>query len=422
MTAIGRNSHSLSLFSLGRISCVLGLAAFLAACEREPETPPEPEAALPPSVLYTATDFASLPGWQADNLEDVALAFGRSCDRLLRTDPSRSVGLDHVPMTAADWKAVCDGLPAAADAETLRRYFEDSFTPFSVRSAGQGEAEPAQDDADIGLFTGYFEAELRGSRAQSEAFATPLYGRPSDLVSVDLGRFDPELKGRAVVGTVADGRLLPYPTRAEIEAGALENQGLELLWIDDPVDVFLLQVQGSGRVLLESGAVVRVGFAAHNGHGYKSIGSRLIELGELESHQASWDGIRGWIDANPSRASELFAFNPRFIFFRELTGDGPIGAEGVALTPRRSMAVDTRYVPLGVPLWLDTTVPGTSGDPLRRLMVAQDKGSAIKGIVRGDFFWGYGASALAEAGRMKSQGRYFVLLPNQVADRLQAGT
>ena len=219
---------------------------------------------------------------------------------------------------------------------------------------------------------------------------------------------------------MADGRLVPYPDREKIESGALTGKGLELLWIDDPVDVFLLQVQGSGRVILPDGNVVQVGFAAHNGRSYHSIGRWLIDQGELQAHEASWDGIRGWIEKHPDRASELFAYNPRFIFFRVLEGPGPIGAEGVALTPERSMAVDTRFIPLGMPLWLDTVRPGGSTEPMQRLMVAQDKGGAIKGVVRGDFFWGYGDDALAQAGRMKSSGRYFLLLPNPLADRVKA--
>ncbi|MDX1736757.1 MAG: MltA domain-containing protein, partial [Alphaproteobacteria bacterium] len=187
----------------------------------------------------------------------------------------------------------------------------------------------------------------------------------------------------------------------------------------DPVDVFLLQVQGSGRVVLDDGTVIRVGYAAHNGHGYKSIGRYLIEQGEIEKHKASWNGIRDWIEKNPDKQAELFAQNPRFVFFRILEGDGPIGSQGVALTAKRSLAVDQRYVPLGVPLWLDTVKPGLSNEPMRRLMLAQDTGGAIKGPVRGDFFWGYGDKALAEAGRMNSQGRYYALIPNDLAEKLQ---
>ncbi|MDW3205504.1 MAG: MltA domain-containing protein [Alphaproteobacteria bacterium] len=396
------------------------LAAALTACEAEKdETEPEPAPAepAPPALTLSAVDFDALPGWSDDDMAGARAALARSCGRILRMSPEAEIGSNALQTTAMDWRAACQALDAVPDgSDALRDYFEGFFEPFAVADAADGDAP----DADQGLFTGYFEAELTGSRLRDETYATPIYARPEDLITVDLGLFDPELKGKGIVGAVENGRLKPYPTRGEIEAGALEGQDLELLWIDDPVDVFLLQVQGSGRVILPDGDVVRVGFAAHNGHGYRSIGRRLIDMGELQAHEASWNGIRNWVENHPDKAAELFAYNPRFIFFRQLDGDGPIGAEGVALTPERSLAVDTAYIPLGMPLWLDTVRPGGSEEPMRRLMVAQDKGGAIKGVVRGDFFWGYGDAALAEAGRMKSKGRYFLLLPKPLANRVKA--
>jgi membrane-bound lytic murein transglycosylase A len=198
----------------------------------------------------------------------------------------------------------------------------------------------------------------------------------------------------------------------------LANSGMELLWVDDLIDAFVLHVQGSGRVILADGSVVRVGFAGHNGLGYRSIGRALIERGVLQPGGASWNDIRNWIEQNPDQAADLLAVNERFIFFRELTGDGPIGAAGVALTPGRSLAVDKRFVPYGLPIWLDTNWPNDLARPLRRLMVAQDTGAAIRGPIRGDFFWGYGPDALAFAGKMKSRGRYFLLLPRTAAARM----
>lgn len=396
------------------------LAGLLAGCEAEEDVDapsPSPVDPVAEGLILEPADFDDLPGWAEDDLSGARQAFARSCRRLLAASPDRSVGTPALETLAGDWQPACTALAEIpADTDQLRTFFEAHFEPFRTRDAADGEAE----DADQGLFTGYFEAELSGSRVQDETFATPLYAKPGDLVTVDLGLFDADLRGKGVVGLVENGKLRPYPTRGEIESGALTGQGLELLWIDDAVDAFLLQVQGSGRVILPDGEVVRVGFAAHNGHGYRSIGRRLIDLGELQAHQASWSGIRNWIQNNPNKARDLFAFNPRFIFFRLLTGEGPIGAEGVALTPERSLAVDTRYIPLGMPLWLDTVRPGGDAIPMRRLMIAQDKGGAIKGVVRGDFFWGYGDAALAEAGRMKSRGRYFLLLPKPLAERVKA--
>ncbi|MDF1747241.1 MAG: MltA domain-containing protein [Alphaproteobacteria bacterium] len=404
------------------VGLVLGLT--LAGCDSQEETKaPEPEpteqTAQPDGMVLTPAAFTDLPGWQNDDMVGTVQAVWRSCTRLLALKPDKDVGSGSLQSVASDWVQACtalDALKAEQNPDLIRSFFETYFQPFAAKDAADGEAT----DADQGLFTGYFEAELHGSRVKDETFKTPLYARPEDLITVDLGQFDEKLKGKGVVGQVQNGRLVPYLERGPIEAGALAGRGLELLWIDDPVDVFLLQVQGSGRVILPDGNVVQVGFAAHNGRGYQSIGRWLIDQGELKAHEASWDGIRGWIEKHPDRASDLFAYNPRFIFFRLLDGDGPIGAEGVALTPERSMAVDTRYIPLGMPLWLDTVRPGGSKEPMQRLMVAQDKGGAIKGVVRGDFFWGYGDKALAEAGRMKSSGRYFLLLPNPLADRVKA--
>ncbi len=395
-------------------------AIALAACEAEKdekEPEPAPVAPAPAGMTLSAVGFDALPDWRADDLSGARDALSRSCARILTLKPETEIGSGALQTTAMDWRAACQALDAVPDgADALRDYFEGFFRPFAVADAADGDAP----DADQGLFTGYFEAELTGSRVRDETFATPIYARPEDLITVDLGLFDPELKGKGIVGAVEKGKLKPYPTRGEIEAGALNGKNLELLWIDDPVDVFLLQVQGSGRVILPDGEVVRVGFAAHNGHGYRSIGRRLIDMGELQAHEASWNGIRNWVESHPDKAAELFAYNPRFIFFRQLDGDGPIGAEGVALTPERSLAVDTAFIPLGAPIWLDTVRPGGSAEPMRRLMVAQDKGGAIKGVIRGDFFWGYGDAALAEAGRMKSTGRYFLLLPKPLADRVKA--
>lgn len=385
---------------------MLALAMVLAGCE-EPE-----EARVAAGPALVATVFDALPDWARGSQAGALQALVRSCARLTSAEPDRSLGSPLIEINRRDWIAPCTEIRVldGADDAAARRFFETHFVPFKT------VPEDAE-DKEGGLFTGYFEPELRGSLEADDIYRYPLWIRPADMVTVDLGAFDAALKGRRLVGQVNDGRLVPYHTRGAIDGGALAGRGLELLWLDDPVDVFLLHVQGSGQVVLPDGQVVRVGFAAHNGHSYVSIGRALIDRGALQPHQASWDGIRGWIDRNPDKAADLFAVNPRFIFFRKIAGDGPIGSQGVALTPGRSMAVDTAFVPLGVPLWLDTTWPGETDRPLNRLVVAQDTGGAIKGLVRGDFFWGYGDEALAQAGRMKSRGTYYVLVPRAAAAR-----
>jgi len=388
-------------------ACVL--AAALAACEE----PKEAEAPVGPG--FVQVDYEALPAW-SDGAQAGALeALRRSCAKIIKAPADKPPGSPLLAIERRDWVAPCtEGqVLDPSDDAAARRFFEKHFVPFKTVPA-------AEDKNGDGLFTGYFEPELRGARRPDDIYRYPLWTRPADMVTVDLGEFDETLNGRRLVGHIDGARLVPYHTRGAIDGGALKGRGLELLWLDDPVDVFLLHVQGSGQVVLPDGGVVRVGFAGHNGHGYVSIGRALIERGELEPHQASWGGIRDWIDSNPDKAGDLFAVNPRFIFFREIAGDGPIGSQGVALSAGRSLAVDTAFVPLGLPLWLDTTWPGQTDRPLNRLVVAQDTGGAIKGLVRGDFFWGYGDEALAQAGKMKSRGTYYLLVPNAAADRHRA--
>ena len=202
---------------------------------------------------------------------------------------------------------------------------------------------------------------------------------------------------------------MPFHDRAAIDAGALDGDNLAVVWVDDPVDAFFLHIQGSGRIALADGSELRVGYAAQNGHAYTAVGLILIDDGEVTREAMSMQAIRTWLAANPDRARDLMNRNRSYVFFAVLDGDGPLGSEGVALTPGRSLAVDRRFLPMSVPLWLDSTLPGEQ--PLRRLMIAQDTGGAIRGPVRGDVFWGYGEDAADIAGRMKSRGRYYLLLP-----------
>jgi membrane-bound lytic murein transglycosylase A len=354
----------------------------------------------------TPVAIADLPGWRQDDLAAALPAWRLSCEKMLARDPTAPIGPGAIAGAASDWQPLCRellGLPATDAA--LRAFVAGNFAAFRVSDG----------DKATGTFTGYYEPELRGARQRGGPYQVPLYGLPPDHVTVALGRFDPELAGRSVVGRVSDGELVPYRTRGEIDDGALAEAGSEIMWVDDRLDVFILHIQGSGVIVLPDGAQQRVGYAGNNGHRYASVGRWLIDKGELEPHQASWQGIRRWMEDHPERISELLAVNPRYIFFREIEGDGPIGAAGVALTPGRSLAVDLRYLPVDVPLWLDAANPEKDAPRLQRLMLAQDTGSAIRGVVRGDFYWGSGDAALAKAGRMKSEGGYWLLLPKALA-------
>ena len=394
-----------------RFGAALLLAGLLlAACEKEP--PPQ----VTDRLVLTPARFADLPGWAGDRLSDSLPALRRSCATLLRRAADTPVGppfggtVDSGALggTVADWRRPCAALDrlSPGDDQAARAYLEAHFVPFR---AGNNEQSR-------GLITGYYEAELRGARAPGGAYRWPLYGPPADVVKVDLGRFRADLGGERILGRVENGRLIPYHSRAEIEDGALAGRGLEFIWIDDPVDVFFLHVQGSGRVRLPDGRTQRVGFAGSNGLGFYAIGRALIAEGRIPRRSASMQAIRDWLRINPEAATEVMRRNARYIFFRPIDGEGPIGAQGVALTPGRSLAVDPAHLPLGAPIWLDTTWPA-SDRPLRRLMVAQDSGSAIKGPLRGDFFWGFGEPALEQAGRMKQKGSYYLLLPKSVAER-----
>ena len=366
--------------------------------------------ALPEGARLKAADFGEFEGW-ANDAQGLALAaFLRSCERLRQRPDGDAVGALELAGTVADWQPLCreaDSVPAKNDA-AARDFFTTRFVPFWVVSA----------NGEQGLFTGYFEPLLRGARQRAGRYQVPLYARPPDLVSVDLGEFRDEFRGQRIAGRVVDGKLRPYPTRADIDDGALSEQSLEIVWTDDPVDAFLLHVQGSGRVELTDGSVLRLGYAASNGRPYVSIGRKLVGRGVFTLSEVDWPAIRGWLDDNASKAQDLLHANPSYVFFTTLDGEGPRGAQGVALTPGRSLATDPRFVPLGVPVWLDVWAPAPDPDRadvrLNRLMVAQDTGGAIKGAVRGDVFWGHGEDAEAVAGRMKHRGRYAVLLPKAV--------
>jgi membrane-bound lytic murein transglycosylase A len=354
-------------------------------------------------LVLEPASFDNLPGWREDDLSQTLPALLRSCRRRLGRPSGEALGIAG---TAGDWKAVCEAAARVAKRpDAVRAFFESRFQPFAASADGDPE----------GLFTGYYEPLLHGSRTRSDQYQVPLYIRPQDLVTVDLGAFREELKGQRIAGRVEEGSLVPYPDRRAIESGALAGRDLELIWVDDPIDAFFLQIQGSGRVRLEDGTEVRVGYAAQNGHPYFAIGRDLIERGALTKETVSMQSIRRWLEEHPDEADDVMARNASYVFFQELKGEGPLGAEGVALTPGRSLAVDLHHWPLGVPVWLDAEAPsprsGEPDHPLRRLLVAQDTGGAIRGVIRGDVFWGYGEDAAEIAGRMKHRGRMWVLLP-----------
>lgn len=395
---------------LRRFGLVVATAMALSGCPQSPPATTDSD-----RVTLTPARFSDLPGWNEDHLAEAWPAVLRSCAAIANQPAAKPIGRDGLGGTVGDWRSACaaaKNLSPVTDT-TVRRNVETWFQPWRVVHGS------ASNPTSAGLFTGYYETELRGSLHRDTRYSQPLYGRPADLVTVDLKSFDQTGHGDTLVGRVVGGKVVPYLRRAEIDHGGLGTQAPVLVWAEDPVDVLLLHIQGSGRVLLPDGSVKRVGFVTSNGHHFVGIGKTLIDHGKLPKNNASMQEVVAWLKAHPSEAQALIAENPRYIFFKLSEGDGPFGAQGVALTPRRSMAVDPEHIPLGVPLWLDTKDP--DGQPLRRLMVAQDTGSAIKGPVRGDFFWGAGAAAFEKAGRMKSPGGYWLLLPRRSGDVAATG-
>jgi membrane-bound lytic murein transglycosylase A len=361
--------------------------------------------------------FSDIPGWEEDDLGQAFTAFARSCSEIVRAGKGFS-RLIKFGGGRADWLAVCADVTSIGpqlSAERARHFFQSRFKPFRVHDPERGQ----------GLFTGYFEPEVLGDLRRHADFTVPLYAKPSDLVA-----FGAETEKRTGLryGRYRNDQPHRYFNRREIEEGALAGKGLEIAWLKSWADAFFIHIQGSGRIRLTDGQVMRLAYAAKSGLPYTAIGGILAEKGEIERPAISMQTIRDWMDRHPHKARELMWENESFVFFREVTVEdsslGPPGAQQVQLTPFRSLAVDRTYWAFGTPLWIETELPFAqpgSSRAFSRLMIAQDTGSAIKGTVRGDVFFGFGDEAARLAGHMKSRGRMIALLPNELADKLNAG-
>lgn len=359
-----KRSYSYPPKFLGPLA-LLSLLIVLAGCQSRPEL-----------ELVTYND---LPGWHQDEHLKALPALKESCQAISkRKNCSAMITKENGDGKACDWYHFCQGLKSKnfrSDQE-LRQYIEAHLEPYQLSASGNAE----------GTFTGYYEPILRGSLRRHGGYTTPLYTLPSAKVNYKV-------------------------PRSKIVAGALKGKKLEIVWVDDPVDAFFLQIQGSGRVTLDTGRELRLGFAGQNGFPYTPIGKVMLDKGYLEPGKVNMHTIKKWLRAHPKQAESIMSQNQSYVFFKKMTGPGPIGSQGVPLTPERSMAVDRSYVSLGTPLWLAAAHPEAGQSPLNRLMVAQDTGGAIKGAVRGDYFWGTGNRAANLAGLMNSKGHLYVLLP-----------
>jgi peptidoglycan lytic transglycosylase A len=360
--------------------------------------------------------FDRIKGWEQEDASHAFAAFARSCSEIVK----KGRGFTRKATFGgerSDWLSVCSDVVALVPevaAVQAREFFETRFKPFLVHDAQRP----------IGLFTGYFEPEVLGDRHRHDDFSVPIYSKPDDLVAFD---FETEKRLSLRYGRSAGGDPQPYFTRREIEQGALAGRALEIAWLKSWADAFFLHVQGSGRVKLADGGTLRLAYAAKSGLPYTAIGGILVERGEIKRADMSMQTIRDWMKDNPHKARELMWENKSFVFFREVTLEdsslGPPGAQQVQLTPLRSLAVDRAFWAFGTPLWIETELPFAAeslGNSLHRLMIAQDTGSAIKGALRGDVFFGFGEEAARLAGQMKSDGRMIALIPNALAKKLES--
>lgn len=419
---------------MSRIQTLLSLVllALLAACSTVPldseeqagVTEPAPDIALQPLSVpplaalpetparalegkFVAVNYSVLPGWQADDLAQVWKAFINNCKGLMRpvsgslAMPARAAPRAWQPVCAAAQQA---GLGDEAGTAQVRAFLETHLQPWRLLDAA---GKPAKNTV-----TGYYEPLIRASRKRGGQYQWPLYAPPEDLLTIDLGSVYPELAGKRIRGKLQGKRVVPYDTRAQIAQA--ENQPPVIVWADDPVEAFFLQIQGSGRAQLENGDMIRLAYADHNGRPYASIGRWLADKGEMPLAQTSMQNIKAWAKRNPGRVQEMLNANTAMVFFREERivdpQLGPKGAYSIPLVGERAVAIDTRFVPLGTPIYLATQYPASS-QPLRRLMFAQDTGAAIKGAARTDYYWGFGDEAGAKAGRMKQTGEMWLLWP-----------
>ena len=362
-----------------------------------------------PLMSIFPIDYDEVPGWKSDNLEETLPVLNRSCNKIKKLPKNKPMGKFLEMGKVSDWITICKAaqLIRLGNKTAARYFYETHFQAYTV----------ADNHNRIGLFTGYYEAELNGSFGANKRFRFPILARPKDIINVDLKAFDDKYEGSKITGRIQGNKLIPYYTRAEINDGAISGRQLETLWVDNAIDAFVLHIQGSGRVVLPDGSYIRVGFDGRNGHRYTSIGRELVSAGVMRIEDVTMPSIRLWMEQNPIAAKSLMRKNKSFIFFKVSKNSGPVGAQGVILTANRSIAVDREFYPMGVPVWLNTTIPN-SRKKMRRLMIAQDTGSAIKGPIRGDFFWGHGPQAAINAGLMKEKGELYLLLPKPKAHQL----
>jgi membrane-bound lytic murein transglycosylase A len=387
-------------------------ASSLASCPCGPNDGAQIEGTGAPHDVLTLTQvgFSDLPGWADDHVAEAVPSFLRSCEKLASVADGAAVGADGHGGTARQWRKACRAASkvAAGNDAAARAMFEAEFVPYQAA----GTAGPT------GKLTGYYVAEIHASKKKHGKFQTPVLGRPDDLMMVDLSGFVGDAHGRRIWGRMSHGELVPFYTRAEIRKGALAGRGLELMYVDDPVDLLFAQIEGSAKAILDDGSTVWLEFSGKNGRAYRGVGGILRGGGFLRRGEGTMQGIRQWFHDNPTRYDEIADQDASYVFFSVSRQPGAIGSQKTILTARRSMAVDRAFVAMSTPIWVEANapVPGRKGvtEVWHHLLIAQDTGAGIMGAVRGDIYWGDDADAAELGGRMGGPGKYWLLLPRGV--------
>ena len=372
----------------------------------------------PKIITLQPRSFAELPGWETTTVKKSLVTFQISCKTFVKQDPEQFVGSEYISLRAKDWQPACRAALAIhpVSEKAARNFFKHWFTPVEFDDHKKDHT-PVR-----GLFTGYYMALLHGSRTKTPEYNVPIYGLPSNLLTINLNQFDPAFKTRRIFGRVEGTQVVPYHTREEINKGAIAKKAPVLVWVNSPVDRLFLEIQGSGTVELNDGSRMFVGYAGENGAPYTPIARVLIDQGIMTKHNASMQHIKRYLEANPEKMDKVLNKNKSFVFFSFLSNEAAFGSQGVELTAGYSLAIDRKWIPLGSPLWLSTTRPAhklADEKAFHRLMIAQDTGGAIKGLVRGDIYWGAGERATDIAGHMKHPGHYWLLLPKHTVERVQ---
>lgn len=326
------------------------------------------------------TSFKEIKNWALDDHSKALKSFLESCKTFNKFPPHKRIETSQIKGKAEDWQKICQHASQIDknDLKQSRYFFENNFYPYALHNDNNYE----------GLFTGYYVPELKGSWIKTPRFRFPILKKP------------------AIRGNL--------PSRADMEKGAFRGRGLEILWVDNFIDRFFLHVQGSGKVKMTDGQIIRLAYDGHNNKPYFSIGKYLVENGHISADEISMQSIKIWLSQNTEKVMEVLNLNPRYIFFKITEDRKTRGASGSILTAKRSIAIDPNYIPYGSPIWVDLESAPTQDGKLRQLLIAQDTGSAIRGVVRGDFFWGFGSEAENKAGKMKAIGRSYLLLPKSL--------